>query len=382
MEKLYYSMIYLISCEVNQIKPEKKYIEDIDMEKLYHFCKLHFLEVLVGTALKNAGFVLSDKWNQKLAKSIRKNILFDSERTKLFDFMEREQIWHIPLKGAVLKEYYPAVGMRQMTDNDILFDEKYSRKVQEYMESQGYVGENIGKGTHDVYKKKPVFNFELHRTLFNESVQGNMFRYYKNIKSRLLKNDNSECEYHFSREDFYIYILAHAYKHYQKGGTGIRSLLDFYMYLSVEEKNMDFEYIQRECECLEIADFEFANRVLCKKVFGKDISTDFDKFVNSLSEGEIEMLEYYFSSGVHGTMERGIKNRADNFSRENGNTSKFKYLLNRIFPSADKYKSDYPFFYKHKWLLPIGWIYRLLHMIFSKKKRKAALKEIQFLKKI
>ena len=28
----------------------------------------------IQVALKNAGFVLSDKWNQKLAKSIRKNI--------------------------------------------------------------------------------------------------------------------------------------------------------------------------------------------------------------------------------------------------------------------------------------------------------------------
>lgn len=38
-------------------------------------------------------------------------------------------------------------------------------------------------------------------------------------------------EKHFSREDFYIYLVAHEYKHYFLGGTSLRSLADTYIYL-------------------------------------------------------------------------------------------------------------------------------------------------------
>ena len=54
---------------------------------------------------------------------MRKALLFDAERKGILDFMEQRGIWYLPLKGVVLKDYYPAVGMRQMSDNDILYDE-------------------------------------------------------------------------------------------------------------------------------------------------------------------------------------------------------------------------------------------------------------------
>ena len=93
------------------------------------------------------------------------------------------------------------------------------------------------------------------------------------------------------------------------------------------------------------------------------------------------MLGYYLSSGVYGTTERGIKNRISGFREKSGSTSKFRYLVNRLFPDMEMYKSYYPFFYRHKLLLPIGWLYRLLRMIFSKKRRNSAVKEIGMVRK-
>lgn len=43
--------------------------------------------------------------------------------------MEQRGIWYLPLKGIILKEFYPSVGMRQMSDNDILFDEAFAEQV-------------------------------------------------------------------------------------------------------------------------------------------------------------------------------------------------------------------------------------------------------------
>ena len=103
--KTQYDMIYLASCGVNGTAPDKEYIGGIDIAQLYKLCRTHLLEALVGTVLKQAGAILPEDWNQRISKAVRKNILLDTERKKLFAFMEKAGIWHLPLKGIILKDY-------------------------------------------------------------------------------------------------------------------------------------------------------------------------------------------------------------------------------------------------------------------------------------
>lgn len=381
MEQTLYDMLYLVICGINEIKPQRKMIENIDKEKLYKACRLHFLEALAGTAMKNAGIPLTKEWNEAIAKAARKNILFDAERAKIISFMENEGIWHMPLKGVLLKELYPGVGMRQMSDNDILFDSRYSDKVKRFMLEQGYKASCVGKGNHDVYKKQPVYNFELHRALYGISHDNRFMKYYEDVKSRLIADEGTEYGFHFTDEDFYIYMIVHEYKHYSSSGTGLRSLLDVYVYLMAKEEKMDFSYILRECEALGIAEFEKRGRLLCKKVFSKNFAESMTKNgVSELSEEEKKMLDFYLTSGVYGTIDQLADNRLAEFQKETGSSSKLRYMWHRVFPDAEKIKGAYPFFGRHRWLMPMLWIYRPVHGIFNKNRRKAIMREIREIK--
>lgn len=60
------------------------------------------------------------------------------------------------------------------------------------------------------------------------------------------------------------------FKYFDGSGTGIRSLLDQYVYLNRLEDSLDFPYIDKQCEILGIADFEKENRDLCKKVLNNN----------------------------------------------------------------------------------------------------------------
>jgi len=309
MQQVQYDMIYLAACGVNQVQPEVEYLKKINIEELYRLSRTHYLDALVGMTLKQAKVILSKEWIEGIGKSVRKNVLFDVERTNLLNYMEKTGIWYLPLKGIILKELYPAVGMRQMSDNDILFDETYSDMVRAYMEEQGYETVSFRKGNHDIYKKEPIYNFEMHTSLYNSSHQEGWEDYYKDIKKRLHLNTDSSYGYHLSDEDFYVYMLSHAYKHYVGSGTGLRSLLDFYVYLNTKEQTMDFDYIQKECKVLGLAEFEEQSRILCKKVFDKANLQGMKALEQQLSEEEYDMLLYYLTSGVYGTNERKVKNR-------------------------------------------------------------------------
>jgi len=382
MEKIQYDMIYLAACGVNKALPEKSFLEALDMEKVYRLSVAHYLEALVGTTLKQAGISVSKSWVEHISKAVRKNILFDAEREKLFAFMEQNGIWYMPLKGIVLKDYYPAVGMRQMSDNDILFDERFWNEVQKYMESQGYKCTSVGKNNHDVYEKEPVYNFELHRSLYGATHQNEMEEYYKDIKDKLVSDSDTSYGYHFTDEDFYVYIVSHAYKHYSGSGTGLRSLLDFYVYLKAKEQEMDFAYIEKECEVLGIAEFERKNRSLCKKVFNVNELKGMESLKQQLSAEEQKMLLYYLSSGVYGTVEREVENGINRLKEENVKNSKMRYVLQRLFPGNDTYK-HYSGKCRCKFMQSIfGWGNRLFVVLFTKSRRERILREIKAVKKV
>ena len=138
MKQAAYDMLYLTACAVNGIKPEKNIIKAMDMDKLFEICQFHSLTSIVCMALESTGIKPSHKWIETKAKAIRKVMLHDVERQNIISFMEENGIWYMPLKGVILKELYPKSGMRQMTDNDILYDETYQHELRNFMVGRGY----------------------------------------------------------------------------------------------------------------------------------------------------------------------------------------------------------------------------------------------------
>lgn len=415
INQIAYDMIYLASFGINsKCKPDEKCLDryrtnEENRKELFRMSAKHFIDALTGMTLKQAGVALPKYWEERMVKAVRKVLLFDEERKKLCAWMDREHIWYLPLKGIVLKEYYPSIGMRQMSDNDILFDADAWERVEKHMCSEGYETESVGKGNHDVYQKPPVYNFEMHRSLYGRGNDERWVEYYSDIKNRLLSDQpevvcdsvhgagenttanqtestnggNISYGYHMSDEDFYIYITSHAYKHYSGSGTGIRTLLDFYAYLNAKEESLDFDYIQTECRKLGISDFEKCNRRLCRKVFSSHQIYDRVAFEQSLSADEMEMLKYYLSSGVYGTFERMVENRIEKQKKTDGRgkLSKLTYYWHRVFPGMELY-GNYPLLVKHKFLIPVYWFYRIVRLLFSKKRRNHILREVKAVKKI
>ncbi len=381
-----YDMLCLLGCGVNGTIPPKALLEKYRTENrtcgeepeaaqerqlyLYRVSQAHFVDALTGTVLKQAGVSLFPDWAQSIAKAVRKEILFDAERTKLFSFMEQNGIWYLPLKGIILKEYYPAVGMRQMSDQDILFDETYAQDVRQYMVSRGYKVESYGENHHDVYEKNPVYNFELHRSLYTSSHKQVWAAYYKNIKEKLLLQDRVSYGQQMTDEDFYVFMVSHAYKHYDGQGTGIRTLLDFYVYLQAKTE-LDFSYIETECRKLEIDAFEKDSRVLCKKVFGENAVNA----IGGLGDEERNMLSYYLGSGVYGSRQQMVKNRLTAYKKEGRHFARLYYSWHRLFPGMEVYQ-HYPFS-GHKITLPLCWLYRIFDMLSDTGRRKGVMREVE-----
>ncbi|MBR5364430.1 MAG: nucleotidyltransferase family protein [Oscillospiraceae bacterium] len=355
-------IIYLTACAVNGTVPDTEKLRDYDLGQLFEVCQDHILTACAAYALESAG-IQDAQFMQAKEKAIRKNILLDAERRKIFVRLEQEQIWYMPLKGAILKDWYPKLGMRQMSDNDILYDFSRRRDVQQIMSEFGF-RLSAAREVVDEYLKEPVYNFEMHGELFMKYQVGEMADYYRGVKDKMLKDAQNAYGYHFSSEEFYLFMLAHEYKHFKLSGTGIRSLLDTYIFLREFSDTLDWNYIQAECEKLGIAEYEENNRVLAMKLFARQ----------KLTEEEKQLLNYHIFSGTYGNQETELENRF----RQHGSGSRLRYVLYRFFPPYESLKTSVPWVATSDLLIPAAWAFRLIKAPFTSGKK--LMNEVRFLK--
>lgn len=373
-------VLYLAVCAIKDKCPAAERIAGMDLGRLYDYSSFHNVEPLVGKALlrffsgddadgcvdgglhvetEQETAQIMAKFQEAVHKTARKNLLLDMERTVAEQWLEQNGIWYVSLKGAVLHSLYPTAGLRKMADNDIWFDSAYTEQVRDYFVSQGYRIASYGKANHDVYSKAPVYNFEMHRSLWHEGENKVWDRYYDEIRNRLVRIENREFGYRFSEEDFYVYLIAHAYHHHASDGIGIKIFADLHYYLKANREKMDFVYIAEQMEVLGITEYEETLRGLTEKLLGDERAV--------LTDAENEMLVRMLGSGAYGT----LKNRADGRMDalvEDGEVLtlrlKIKYFFKRFSPDEEFLKAYYPFFYRHKWLRPIGNLWRVVRGIF------------------
>lgn len=341
-----HDLIYILSCVLNHKTPDPARIRAMNLHNLLITAKKHMVSSLAAFGLERAG-VQDGAFVQARLKAIRRYVLVERDMHSVTRALEDSKIWYMPLKGSVLKEYYPAVGTREMSDIDILVDASRAGDVRRIMHSLGFSGDMFNSAIDDDYHKDPCSEFEMHKTLFGSEHGESLMSYYADVKARLIQDSPGKYAYHFSHEDMYVYMTAHERKHYETYGTGLRALVDTYIFLTRYSDSLDWGYIHGECETLGISDFERRNRELAQKVF----------CFGELSDSEREMLKYIILSGVHGVTEHMIQNELKKYG-------KAKYFLYRIFIPMSAVKTRYPFFARHKILLPLLPVYRLVKRIY------------------
>ena len=342
-----YSFIHLISLYLHG---EKADIE-IDEETLSFYIKLakmHSLSALLYKAITDTGARVNPSQLKVLEEAyyhnVQKTILFEKEREELYTYLNDNKIDFLPLKGLVIRDYYPDIYTREYADYDILFSDNGRKLIKVFFLSRGYEIKHYHKNSKDdVYHKKPVYNFEMHRMLFEDMNERKVFHvYFKDyLKNSLIKEG---CEHYVKDEDFYIYFVSHYYKHFYNSGFGLRTLVDNYLYL--KGTKLDFSYIDSEL----------------KKMGLEDISKNINTLTNGLFEGnylskeEEETLLHIASSGTYGTIDQHVEKA---IKRQ----SKARYVLRRLFPPVSTFFIRYPWS-KSIIFLPVAWFVRVITSIF------------------
>ena len=329
---------------------------------LFKLSKKHDLAHLVGDALDKNGLLPDGSeakkrfWRERTMAVYRyEQIQYELEQ--ICDALEEAKIPFLPLKGSVLRRYYPEPWMRTSCDIDILVKEAVLETAAKYLcEKLGYVSE-AQRTANDLSLYSPSgVHLELHYDLtegekYGKDILSNIWGYATVAEGK---------NYHLQLSDtaFYFYHVAHMVKHFEHGGCGVRPFLDLWLLCH----RIDFSRKERE-ELLEKGGFlAFANA--CEKLalvwFDHAGYDDLDK----------RLEEYILTGGVYGT----LQNRVGIQQAKRG--GKCKYILSRIFISNKELKLKYPQVEKRPWLAPFYHIKRWLKPLTNKDSGKRSFNEL------
>lgn len=357
MEKIYDYTIKLLRYVLKGDVPDLP--NDVDFEKLYEFGRSHGVENMLYVGLKDLKIDVPKDVFQKFYYSYLMSIKIDTLQTmeleKIGKAFEKAGIDYIPLKGSVVKYFYPMPNYRKSGDIDVLVRRNKLESARAVVENMGYKFNYIYEQNNVHYRfTEKTFCLELHKKLvadYNRSY-GFLSRAwdYAELKS-------GTCHtYEFDMNFLYVHLIAHIAKHLCSGGAGLRLFCDIWI---MQSKNMiDRNKVRIYLEEANLLEIEgYIINLLDKWFLDKK---DNDKVLNKLEL-------FVFRGGSFGTVSQKI-NMAS-FGQTDSEQFENKYwrkkFLSYFFEPLTYMKQKYPILISHSWLLPIMWIYRLVTIPFT-----------------
>lgn len=337
--------------------------ENVDLDEIYEYSQQAQVLPLLYYGLQDVPNFFDTLIGKKFFKSAmhytNMSWIQMEELEKVCTALDKAGISYMKLKGSVIKQYYEYPEMRTMGDADILIKLEDRDKIKEVCEVLGYY--EYAESDHEIiYETKGrKLSIEFHKWLI-PSYNKDFYDYFGIGWDFAKKVEGKNSEYAMSDEDFFVYIFAHFAKHYRDSGVGIKYVTDFYIFKKLKP-NMDFEYINKAFEKLQIDKFWYNVDKLLKVWFEGEETNDIVDHITIKLFGS-----YTFGSAEHRFKSRTLKQVKEGESKF---WLKVKSLWYLIFLPYSGMKEIYPCLKKVPILLPFMWIRRWFNAILFRRDR-------------
>ena len=338
MQEILFALIRTVICGQSPDTQLKNACTPEALEAVYQMASRHDLAHLVGQAIARWDLPPSEiltKSKEAAKHAFLRSTLLAQACDRACACLEAAGIPFIPLKGAVLRAYYPNPWMRTSCDVDILVHREDLAPAVKCLVQQLHYTEGQ-RGDHDISLWDPN---GLHLELHYDTIQA---RYeYNGCRDVLAKiweqgspKKPGSCHFCLTDEMFYFYHMAHMAKHFTTGGCGVRAFLDIW----IMNNKMRFSE-EKRTELLKaggLLSFARGAEKLSRVWFSGEKPEKMDEALS----------DYILRATLYGDR----ANRAAVGQAKSG--GKLKYLRQRAFLPYPYLKAEYPILEKQKWLTP------------------------------
>ena len=341
-------------------------VSDLNWNKIVYYAETQALMGLVYYQTRDFFSQHPDLMSQTVAR-LHKGFLSDiylyTNRNRELNELVRQckDIPMILMKGSVVQEYYPEPIFRSMGDIDIVVHAEDRNKIDAFLLSEGYTKM---VNNHAVWNyNKNYIEFEIHEHMFYEYLANKVdYKGYFDQSWKHVRLANGEKNTYLPDDNFhFIFLITHLAKHITNNGMGFRAFLDLVFMTQKVGKNMDWNWIQKELEKLQLLQFTKICFTFCHRWFHVQMPLEYVMLdENFYEEVTVKMfhdgifgLENQQNDGAHAAKE--IKR-----SRNQYWFGAIKYTIRQLFPSYRDMQLApwYSFLDGRPWLLPVAWVYR------------------------
>lgn len=330
-----------------------------DWNKLYSLSMAHNLAPIVFSVIKDNRSLQENETVFNGFKDAFYDAIVNYDMQKAIideidSLLTANKIEHIFFKGVQLKELYPSPELRLMGDIDVLIKLDDRPTVKKLFEDNGFeLTEDNG----------PVYNYH----------KGNVLvECHTKIVSGKVGNADAEAYFedavnHASFDEFcgtlnteynLMYLLTHIAHHFWFYGAGAKMILDLAVF--IKQFSPDLDSVVEKMDDLNLKRFSQIILSICFDWFdvGKKYTDDTDS-----------TKEFLLGFGAFGNINRNKAVVVKRKAIEDGYESDFMTKLTLLFPSYKKMKNiPYAKFIDGRpYLLPFGWIYRIIYNLKNKK---------------
>lgn len=360
ISKVMFTLLRSAICSTLLSNEEKSLFDEKMLPRISEIAKQHDLLHLLALGLKRNGLLnaKNKQFDTEIYRAVYRYEQQKYELSRLCDALENAGISFVPLKGSILRQYYPEPWMRTSCDIDILVHSNdLDVAIACLADNLGYVVKE--RGTHDVSLFSSIgIHIEIHFDLVEEGRANNAIDVLRRVWENVKLHEGTSFCYEMTDAFFYFYHVAHMAKHFETGGCGIRPFLD--LWILDHKENVD--QTARDQLLVQGGLFQFAGHARrLSQVWFED-----DELENLL----LQLQEFILHGGLYGS----VDNRVALQQTKTG--GKWGYILSRIFIPYAKLKRYYPILEKHPWLTPVMQIRRWF-MLFRPDVMKRTKREIK-----
>lgn len=338
-------------------------------QQLYDLAVEHKLEhVVCETLWRDSAFCRNERqlagmWQRKTVLHAAVQAGKTQKLLRLGSRLQEQGIPYAVLKGVICRALYTRPELRPSGDEDVLIFPEDFRRCSELLQQEGFAHIRQGAGEEDVthwMDAQTGLHIELHTKLFSTKREGEA--QLNDCLSRQLRHPvvfqtEGGAVQTLAPTWHFLFLIAHALKHFIYGGFGIRTLCDVVTYEEKYREEIDREEIASWLDRLSGRVFFEQMLVIAKKYLDYDLAGSGWEIAGGTDCGD--MLEDILAAGVYGqtTMDRRHSNNLVLHAAEEG-TSR-SGLLRTLFPPRSKLMHRYPVLERQPALLPVMWLRRL-----------------------
>lgn len=347
--------LHLLKCGLKSEKPEEPPV-GIDFEAIFELAKKQDVENIVFLSIdqleNNIDSNLYSIWQEAYYKRMKYSVFQDMALEELIEVFTSKGIDCMPLKGSVIKSYYPNPDLRTMGDIDFLVREQNRQVVRDIMHILGYEDDVLDDGQVDGFKRGKIDYIEIHYDFSAENhIMHDVFTIYWN---KLLPTD-IEHLYEMTFEDLYFFNIGHYVKNMHNKGMGLRGVVDTFVLWNRLTDNQKQVLNERFAE-VNIDEFN-SKLVKIADIWFNEVKDD----------GSLDALQkYLLNKKTYGDYKTETILNAVYSEQTSSNA---KYLKDKIFPSADDLYERFDIKRKCFLILPFLWIWRILLQLFGSKEK-------------